>query len=82
MAEQAVIHLGENSPEHVALKLYQEIADLEADVLRQSGGRTRKWVLDTFAECLETVRNPEQRRNGGSQLKARARPEIQQARGA
>lgn len=78
MAEQTVIHMGENSPEHVALKLYQQIADLEADALRRGDGLTRKWILDTFAECLETVRNPERRGTGGSTSEG-ATPEARAA---
>lgn len=51
MADNAVIHLGENSPEHVAFKLFTFINDGE-------NNRDRAAVLDLYAECLLAVRNP------------------------
>ena len=63
MADAApVVHIGENSPEYVAYQLMDAIAKCEGLVLyRASGtgpsqGATRKWVLDTYSECLEAVR--------------------------
>jgi hypothetical protein len=63
MADAPVVHIGENSPEQVAFKLMEIIANHEDKVLRGStSGPTkkadRKWILDTYAECLATVRNP------------------------
>jgi hypothetical protein len=63
MAETAtVVHIGENSPEEVAYKLLVTIASNEKKTLsdRTSGSATadRKWLLDTYAECLSTVRTP------------------------
>jgi hypothetical protein len=52
MADQPIVHIGENSPEEVAYKLFH---DLRADESE------RKKALDFYAECLETVRNPHQR---------------------
>jgi len=62
-----VVHIGENSPEQVAYKLMEKIADVENMILYtpSNGSRStvadRKWILDTYAECLKTVRNPANR---------------------
>ena len=54
------VHLGENSPEQVALKLTEVVARLEKRELyvtsETRNPADRKWLLDTFAECLEAVR--------------------------
>lgn len=57
MSENTVVHMGENSPEEVALKLVRIIAKAE-DVDLHPANTTvdRKWLLDTYAECLFTVR--------------------------
>jgi hypothetical protein len=57
-ADQTVVHIGENSPEYVALQLLRTIAGIENKPLNSSSGVDRKWVLDTFAECLNAVQNP------------------------
>jgi hypothetical protein len=60
-----VVHIGENSPEEVAYKLLKHIASVEKVVFNQPSssaqGRgvkpaTRKWILNTYAQCLEAVR--------------------------
>ena len=60
MADQSttVVRVGENSPEQVALKLTENIASIEQFQLHGGGKRPadRKWLLDTYAECLEAVR--------------------------
>jgi hypothetical protein len=51
--------LGENTPEHVAYRLMERVADVEGMALSRSGKdkpATRKWILDTYAECLDAVR--------------------------
>jgi hypothetical protein len=60
MAETApVVHIGENSPEQIAYKLLETIASNEKKTLHWSVGSTatadRKWLLDTYAECLVAV---------------------------
>ncbi len=55
---ETVVHIGENSPEEVAYKLLQNIASQEKRTLVISTDAERKWLLDTYAECLITVRNP------------------------
>ena len=67
MADAPEIHLGENSPEHVAYKLFLNIAAVEGKLLHQASERTpqnvatRKCILDTYAECLTAIRNPHSR---------------------
>ncbi len=61
MADASVVHIGENSPEQVAYKLLVHIAATEDYWLRQHPVRgekqpDRKWLLDTYAECLEATR--------------------------
>lgn len=64
MSDAAVVHLGENSPEHVALKLFYEVARAEKKETALTSGQPvdRKWVLDTYAECVTAVRAPHVRR--------------------
>ncbi len=62
MADQPIVHIGENSPEHVAYKLLQDVMHAE-NVTIHSGSRERrqidrKYLLDTYAECLLAVRAP------------------------
>ncbi len=75
MADDAVVHTAGNTPEQVAYKLMHDIAAIEGKALltatgapsAPSSGRggkelpDRKWLLDTYAECLLTVRNPASR---------------------
>ena len=54
MAEETVVHIGENSPEHVAYRLMR-------DVLKTVEGRKwesldRKTYLDTYVECLDATK--------------------------
>ncbi len=64
MSGVAVVHIGENSPEQVAYKLMQDIAKVESrrlDASVEDNGTQvadRKWILDVFAECILTVRDP------------------------
>lgn len=61
MAETApVVHIGENSPEHIAYKLLEIIASNEKKTLHGAVGSNatadHKWLLDTYGECLRAVR--------------------------
>ena len=61
MAENTTVHIGENSPQQVAYKLLEIIASNEGKTLRYDGDKAsadRKWLLDTYAECLTTVSQP------------------------
>jgi hypothetical protein len=53
MTDAPVIHLGENSPEQVALKLYDKI-----EIAERNPPRKKDQILDLYAECLLAVRNP------------------------
>lgn len=66
MSEMAVVHIGENSPEYVAFRLMQEVLQVENKLLHPSEESpqkvaSRKLILDTYAECLNAVRNPHAR---------------------
>jgi hypothetical protein len=59
MAEAAVVHVAENSPEYVAFKLLQEIAAVEGRAIQGIEGNkraNRKWILNTYAQCISAVR--------------------------
>jgi hypothetical protein len=62
MADAPVVHIGENSPEYVAYRLFQDIASVEGQKLfgHQSRATTpdRKWILMTYAQCLLAVKDP------------------------
>ena len=57
MAETVAIQ-GSPSPEEVAYKLLYLVAWGENRDLEGWGKADRKWLLDTYAECLLAVRNP------------------------
>lgn len=61
MADQTIVHMGENSPEHVALQLLRLVAGIEGKPLNNQSGINRKWLLDTYAECLLAIRDPNYR---------------------
>ncbi len=58
MADIPVVHIGENSPEFIAYRLMRDIVRLE------KGAGDRKKLLDTYAECLRTVKDPANRPRG------------------
>lgn len=55
MADEAVVHIGENSPEQVAYKLMIDLRSIE-NRYPEHQQADRKWLLDTYAECLEAVK--------------------------
>jgi hypothetical protein len=57
MADSVEIQ-GSPSQEEVAYKLLYLVAWGEDKDLDAWGKADRKWILDTYAECLLTVRNP------------------------
>jgi len=63
MSDSPVVHIGENSPEEVAFKLFQEVVSVEIHKGDQTNKVSRKWILDTYAECLLAVRNPSGRQS-------------------
>ena len=67
MAELTTDHAADESPENVAYRLLLMVADLESKTLHgnPSKDRTiadRKWILDTYAECLRAVKTPAERK--------------------
>lgn len=61
MADQTTVHIGENSQEHVAHRLLHEVmlAEKKATGAASADGWTRvdrKYLLDTFGECLQAVK--------------------------
>lgn len=58
--DNTVVNLGENSPEQVAYKLLQLVANAEKKQLQSTMGGSvntdRKWILDTYVECLLATR--------------------------
>lgn len=62
MANAPIVHIGENSPEQVALKLLEAVAKVERKLLYPAQNpepdtvASRKWILDTYGECLEAVK--------------------------
>jgi hypothetical protein len=62
MADRTTVHMGENSPEYIAYLLLTTLASNEQKSLH--GGPSgpakadRKWLLDTYAECLRAVQDP------------------------
>jgi hypothetical protein len=59
------------TPEHIAYGLLSIIARVEGKSLTAGSAGTnpdRKWILDTFAECMEATKNPETRLNRQAKL--------------
>jgi hypothetical protein len=58
MADNTVVHIGENSPEQVAYRLFTHISQIENRALYASGDNPadREWVLRTYQQCIRTVR--------------------------
>ena len=53
MAEDLGVQIADNSPEQVAFNLMEHIRTAER---RRIDTVDRAWILDTYAECLKTVR--------------------------
>jgi hypothetical protein len=54
------VHIDENSPEAVAYRLLRDIAAVEGRIFERytRDGRApvdRKWILDTYRECMRAV---------------------------
>lgn len=74
MADNTTVHIGENSPQQVAYKLMQDIAKVERKILYNSVNPSsdttadRKWILDTYSECLSAVQGNRYVPTAGSSL--------------
>jgi hypothetical protein len=67
MSEQPVEHAGDETAESVAFRLMLLVADLESRTLHGNPAKDRvnadrKWILDTYAECLQAVKTPHERK--------------------
>ena len=49
------------TPEQIAYLLLKYVAKAEGVELEDTRKATRKWILDTYAECIITVRTPASR---------------------
>lgn len=63
MSDKAVVHIGENSPEEVAYRLFRNIADCEKKSLSGGSGggyspADREYILKTYAQAINAVKNP------------------------
>ncbi len=61
MANPSETHTSGHSPEQVAYTLLELIAYAEGKLLSgspQGKAPDRKWILETYAECLRVVREP------------------------
>lgn len=59
MADLPASRAVENTPEYIAYQLLERVADLEGMALSRDGKdklASRKWLLDTCAECLDAAR--------------------------
>lgn len=71
MAEKpTVVQFDANSPEKIALDLMRVIAESEGVLLHRPSGpsrhsASRKWILDTYAQCLHVVRGNRPEPNEG-----------------
>lgn len=62
MVDVPASHPGDGTREYIAYLLFLHLANIERKNLEKGeGAPTRKWALDTYAECLTTVSNPESR---------------------
>lgn len=66
MSESKPAQTAENTPEKVALDLLQMIAHIEKKALHSGASEgwmsaDREWLLDTYAECIRTIREPQNR---------------------
>lgn len=60
MSDNSIINIGKNSQEHVAYKLLELISLAEGKSINGGLGvinYDRKWILDSYAECIDVVRN-------------------------
>lgn len=53
MSGSSIIHIAENSPEHIAYKMMRDVFVVEN---KPFDSLTRDEYLDTFEECLEAVK--------------------------
>ncbi|MET0293747.1 MAG: hypothetical protein ABW042_01930 [Phenylobacterium sp.] len=81
MADAPVVHIGENSAEHIAYKLLNHVAVVEG--VGNSGFGNfgdKKWdrqqLLDAYAECMRAVRMPGRRLNKDERTRREERAPV------
>jgi hypothetical protein len=57
MADAAVVHIGENSPEGVAYRLMTLVRTVNSSV----ASKDKDEILNLYAECLNAVQYPQSR---------------------
>ena len=57
MADEPVVHIGENSSEQVAYKLFHDICNVEKRELYGHGDNpaNREYILRAYRQCIDTV---------------------------
>jgi hypothetical protein len=65
MANDSVVHIGENSPEEVAYRLFNLI-----EIREGTKAQKRKEIIDLYAECVMAVREPRLRLPGTGKTSA------------
>lgn len=61
MADAKIVNSGENTPEHVAYRLLEMVMQAEGKVAYKHDRHEqadRKYILDTYAECLMATTKP------------------------
>ena len=59
----SVIHIAENSPEHIAYKMMRDLFVVEK---KHFDSLSREEYLDTYDECLEAVKGFRKRKSGAT----------------
>ena len=54
MADEAIVHIGENSPEQVAYRLFETIATVES---KTTNDMDRDYILSTYVDCIKAVKH-------------------------
>ncbi len=67
MADEAVVHIEESSPEYVAYRLFKDVVSTEGRALYPRAAEhlvtaDRAYILDTYTECLRVVRRKRRQR--------------------
>jgi hypothetical protein len=69
----------ENTPEYIAYRLFQHVACVERKSIDGTGATAgladRKWILDTYSECLMAVLAPDARLSGKEAISVTISPE-------
>lgn len=65
MSDAKVVNAGENTPERIAYLLFRDVMQTEGKATYKSDKAEqvdRKYILDTYAECILAVARPWERR--------------------